>query len=83
MKILKTRTAIKVDNIAEVVANRNKIKTTPFIFKSTGESYYLYEGKRVEVAELEEMFPTQLKPLALKGANYDRTKNWVFGEKSY
>lgn len=83
MQILKTRTAIKVNNIAEVVANRNKLKTTPFVFKGTGDNYYLHEGKRVSTPELEAMFPIQLKPVAPKGANYDRTKNWVFGEKSY
>lgn len=83
MQILKTRTAIKVNNIAEVVANRNKIKTTPFVFESTGDNYYLYEGERISEEKMKAMFPLQLKPVAPKGANYDRTKNWVFGEKSY
>jgi hypothetical protein len=83
MKIPKTRNAIKVDNIQEVVANRNIVKTTPFVYKSTGESYYLLDGKKVSIEDFESMFPLDLKPVAPKGANYDKTKNWVFGDKSY
>lgn len=79
----KKRRSILVGNIRQVLNNRNKRLKYTFTYLPNGENYYMVDGKKVSVKEFNEMFPIEFKPLMQKGANYDRTKNWLHGDKSY
>lgn len=83
MKPYKTKSAIKVSNIQSYVENKRIRDTTPFVITPDGESYYLHESRKVNPNTFEKLFHLDLKPLALKGDNSDRTKSWIHGEKSY
>lgn len=72
-----------VGNVKQVLENRNQKLKHTFTYLPNGDSYYLVDGKKVGVKEFNEMFPVDFKPPITKGANYDRTKNWVHGDKSY
>ena len=74
--------AVKICNAAQVVRNKGIINKTTYSYIE-GKGFYHYEGKVIPEAEFLAMFPTIGKPFAIKGKNYDRTKNWLFDEKSF
>lgn len=77
------KNAIKVANIGQVVRNKSIRRSTVFVFSPNMSGHYLYDNKAIPVNKFNELFPIQLKPIAFKGKNYDRTKNWIHGDKSY
>jgi hypothetical protein len=74
--------AVKICNVSEIVRNRSIIARTPYHFEN-GQGFYLHKGKQIEESDFLKMFPTTGKPFAIKGKNYDRTKNWMHDEKSF
>lgn len=69
-------------NVCEVM--KMKQERAKFTFRITPEGTgYLVDGKLISEKEFDAMYPTQLKPSMKKGRNSDRTKNWMFDEKSY
>jgi len=70
-------------NISEVLKNKRERSNYTFCFNPSGFSGYLVNGEIVSEKDFDNMFPVLLKPKALKGKNYDKTKNWMFNEQSY
>lgn len=79
---LKKDNAISVSNIQEYCRNLLIRKSALFSITSTG-NFYTYEGRVYSEKEFEDLYHLNLKPLATKGKNYDRTKSWLHGDKSY
>ena len=83
MRKNKTRSAIKVGNISQVVNNQTKRAYTPFVIDEQGQGFYRVGELLIPEAEFNRLHPVQLLPIHRKGNNQDRTKNWLHDEKSY
>lgn len=70
-------------NIQEIVKNKALRNLYIFTYKPDGKNYYTVNSKKISVDQFNEMFPIQLTKHNPKGNNYDKTKNWMHGEKSY
>lgn len=77
MRIQRTRNAIKVSNICEMVHNKQTRNRTPFVFSYSGDGYYIYKGEVISEADFEDMFSIEMLPLIRKGKNKDGTKVWM------
>lgn len=73
---------LKNCNVSEVLSNKEKRSAYTFRVSPIA-SGYLVNGKLISEKEFDAMFPITLKPARTKGANFDKTKNWLFGERSY
>ena len=75
--------AIKVSNVCAALERKRFRLNTPSRITPEGE-FYLLDGVEVPVQEFNKMFPEiSLVPVAKKGGNSDRTKNWMHDAKSY
>ena len=72
-----------VGNVKEVMANKLARSKYTFTYKSNEDCYYTVDKKKLTIEEFNTLFPIEFKPPAPKGENYDRTKNWLHGDKSY
>lgn len=72
-----------VGNVRQVLLNRKKRLQYTFTYLPNGSKFYNVDGVKMDVKEFNDKFPVDFKPPLGKGANYDRTKNWVYGDKSY
>ena len=70
-------------NIQEVIENKRLRNLHIFTYESSGKNYYTVNGKKVKTEKFNDMFPIELIKRNPKGSNFDKTKNWMNGEKSY
>lgn len=70
-------------NIQEVVENKKLRNLYIFTYEPSGKHYYTVNGKKMSMAKFNEMFPIELIKHNPKGSNFDKTKNWMNGQKSY
>ena len=82
MRLHKRKSAIKVAGIGEYVANKTMRAKAIFTITPDG-SFYFVEGERIGEAEFNKKYPLTLKPIAFKGENQDRSKNWINDEPCY
>ena len=77
------RRYLLVGNVKEVLENKLIRSKYTFTYECNGDGYYTVDGEKITIEEFNILFPIELKPPAPKGENYDRTKNWLHGNKSY
>jgi len=63
-----------VSGIAEYIRNKEGFKNNTFVYKHTGVSYYLVNGKKTCYEELKKKYPLQLRKSNYKGEDVDTTK---------
>jgi len=53
--------SVKIINFEQVFANRKIRQHIPFIIDSSGNGYYLYNGRKLSEKELNELLPIEFK----------------------
>jgi hypothetical protein len=80
MKVSKYQTTT---NIQEVVKNKAIRNSYVFTYEPSGKCYYTVNGKKISLGKFNSMYPVDLIKHNPKGANSDKSRNWINGEKSY
>lgn len=72
--INRTKSAIKISNVAQVVYNTMMRINTPCTIDNMGNCYYFVGGDKIPMKDFIALYPTTGEPIRLKGANPDSTK---------
>lgn len=86
---MKSKTAPDRLTIGEYVRNKSIRASTTFRVLPSGEKGYVVDGNIVSDEEFDKMYPVDVPFLQAahvvnsKGANCDRTKEWLYGGRSY
>lgn len=54
----KAPSSVKITNFAQVLKNRAEINKLVFRIEPTGESYYVKDGQKLSVEDVDAMYPT-------------------------
>ena len=54
-------------NISEVLENQKAKNKYTFTINPDGSSFYMIKGKKVSEREMEELYPTKIKTIRIKG----------------